>query len=496
MPLEKYRYMSDIEKYGSLRTHQREGVDVARDVLSGVITDRVIVAAVTPGGGKTLMAALFADVLFEAGDIEQVIVVVPNKPLAHQMQTGFHNPSRGLDRYLGARSKKRREGSGPSLPGMGQPSGRVVTYQSIFTDASDCLRRAKRKRTLLILDEPHHLADNKAWAKAIEPIVQCAHRVLMMSGTLSRDDGARIPFIAYDDEKHARVHIRYSRRMALTEHAVLSINVTRYDGDSTYEHRGQSKKHELSSAPAKEQARALKTALLTPAFVDRIVLDALRDWSRYRREKYASKAIIVAHTQKAARRITAVVSRNFPEAHVVLAVCDEPTADQAIKDFRIGHANVLVTVRKAYEGLDVPSATHLVYLGDARTFGFLDQVIARVTRVNPDCGLTWKDQEARVYVPDDKRSRDYLDRLLDEQVASHGEAPPDSDGEGTGRRPSDFGAGETVPTDVGHHLNALSLDPELSRMLDEAQRSSASFAAMPLHHQISVINSVRGKKAS
>ena len=413
--------MLEHEKYGSLRSHQRDAVDVAIRVLKGEVQDRVIVAGVTPGGGKTLMAALFADILFDAEFIEQVIVVVPNKPLARQMRDGFNAPDRGLNRYLGDRASK----GGKLLPGMSRPCGRVYTYQYIAANPDELLRRAKKKATLLILDEPHHLSENRAWSKAIEPVVSASKLVLMMSGTLSRGDGEPIPFVTYVDGV-AKKHIEYSRLAALGERAILSISVKRYDGDSFYEHRGEERRHALSTAPKKEQARALKTALLTHEFVDHIVIDALRDWSQYRREKYASKAIVVAHTQRAARRLAALISRNFPEAHAVLAVCDEPTADQAIHDFRSGRANVLVTVRKAYEGLDVKSATHLVYLGDARTFGFLDQVIARVTRVNGESCLSWEEQEARIFVPDDAKSRAYLDRLLEEQSDSFdqkGETP-------------------------------------------------------------------------
>lgn len=477
-----------IKEYGSLRSHQADILSVAQKVLLGTILDRIIVASVTPGGGKTLMAALYADVLMDAGDIEQIVVVVPSNPLARQMRHGFHDPERGLHRYLGDRKTR----GGPVLDGFSRPSGRVLTYQSIHADPNAILRRVKKRRTLVILDEPHHLAAERSWAAAIAPAVAAAHRVLMMSGTLSRSDGERIPFVPYEDGQ-ARVHVRYARQTALVERAILPIAVRGFGGKAFYEHRGQEMEHELSTAPTKEQARALKTALLTHSYVDELVLKAMHDWSIYRREKYPSKAIVVAHSQSAARRLVAVVARSFPEARPVLAISDEPGADERINEFRTGMANVLVTVKKAYEGLDVREATHLVYLGDARTFGFMDQVIARVTRVNPSCGLSWEDQEARVWVPDDAKCRDYLSRLLEEQAESCAEK--DQGGMGAARPRSTFRPETAEHTDVSYTHNALSVDPGLARMIDDAERSSAEFRALPLRAKITIVNRIRAADA-
>src|SRR5262249_34472194 len=81
-----------------------------------------------------------------------------------------------------------------------------------------------------------------------------------------------------------------------------------------------------------------------------------------------------------------------------------------------GHeGDVLVTVGMAYEGLDVPSATHLVCLSDTRSAPWLEQAFARVTRFNPRCGVELERQCAYIYVPDDLRMREFIDRIMEEQ---------------------------------------------------------------------------------
>jgi superfamily II DNA or RNA helicase len=401
-----------LHPHGSLRKHQARAQAVAREIVGGKRHQKVIVAGITPGGGKTLMAALFTHELAEAGLIEQVLVVVPNDPLRQQMVEGFHDPKRGLDRYLSA------PGVQQSLPGTGRPFGQAITYQRL-TNERESKRIAtwcSKKPTLVVFDECHHLCVDKAWERGASRAVEASKLALCMSGTLWRWDEERIPFINYDESGKALIDIRYSRAEALAEKAVLPVEFRFFDGEAIYEHGGREHKVTLSQAVKKERARSLKTSLKSPDYAERFIVESLGEWERYRQQYYPSSAIVVCHDQKAAKRAMAVAKKHFARHAPALSLHGESQSDRAIKKFRAGEHAILVTVRKAYEGLDVPGATHLVYLGDSRSWPFLDQVIARVTRFNRNAPLAWEEQRGHVYTPDDRDMREYVGKMLEDQA--------------------------------------------------------------------------------
>ena len=76
----------------SLRCHQRQLAGVIRAIAAGVTSARDILAAVTPGGGKSLLPVLAATRLIEAGMVERIIWVVPRDSLRLQAEEAFADP--------------------------------------------------------------------------------------------------------------------------------------------------------------------------------------------------------------------------------------------------------------------------------------------------------------------------------------------------------------------------------------------------------------------
>lgn len=443
-----------------LRKHQKRALEVAEEIAGGKRRgQKVITAGITPGGGKTLMASLLANKLADEGSVDQVLVVVPNDPLRRQMLESFHAPVLGLDRFLRASSAQ------SSIPGTGRPFGQCVTYQRLTSEreARKLAKWARSKSTLVIFDECHHLCEEKAWERGAAHLVDAAAVVLCMSGTLWRWDEERIPFIAYDARNRAVIDIRYSRADALEEQAILPVEFKLIDGTAIYEHHSVPHDTRLSSAIQKEQPRALKTALLSGDYAEDFIATALGDWERYREQYYPSSAIVVCHSQKTARRAMSIVAKRFPKHAAAISLSDDGAkADRAIKRFRSGDVTILVTVRKAYEGLDVPNASHLVYLGDSRSWPFLDQVIARVTRHNRNATLPWSDQRGYVYTPDDARMRDYIANMLNDQ-AEYFREKERGDGMSAARPRSSFRPEAAEVVSVGNAANG--------RVLTEAENA-------------------------
>jgi hypothetical protein len=86
---------------------------------------------------------------------------------------------------------------------------------------------------------------------------------------------------------------------------------------------------------------------------------------------------------------------------VRLAISDERDGPEALAAFRLSpEPAILVTVAMAYEGLDAPEIAVIAALTHIRSRGWLEQMIARATRVDPHAGA-YETQSALVFHPDD-----------------------------------------------------------------------------------------------
>ncbi len=411
-----------------LRKHQEAARKEAQTVMA-LGGRKVTVANVTPGGGKTLLASVFANEMLDAGFVEQVIIICPRDSLRSQMQDGFAcaeasllrkvvvwDPDKNMQRTL-----------------LRDICGVVTTYQLAFARAAKLKRLVENRRTLLILDEVHHLAGSDeddddenylAWRACVDPLVTAARHVLAMTGTIYRSDNARIPYVEYSGEERPIAQIRYTRQDALDEGAVLPIEFRMWDGAAKFSFRGEEHSTDLSEAIGDDAKRALRTALLDmrdddeKGYVSQFVENALGEWAHYRMQVYRSKAIVVCNTQAQARWMAEKVKRLGFEPE--LAISDEKDSARRIRRFRMGTGgDVLVTVGMAYEGLDVPDATHMLLLTSRRARPWLEQAVARVTRINRRATtVKAEDQLAYVYISDDKRARAFVDDIMSEQAQS------------------------------------------------------------------------------
>jgi hypothetical protein len=98
-----------------------------------------------------------------------------------------------------------------------------------------------------------------------------------------------------------------------------------------------------------------------------------------------------------------------------VAISDAPGAQEAIAAFRLrAEPSVLVTVAMAYEGMDCPEVTHVACLTHIRSRPWLEQMVARATRVDPHAGA-YDQQHAVVYHPDDVLFRRFRRQIETEQ---------------------------------------------------------------------------------
>ena len=230
-----------------LRSHQRSLAELVAAMArgeAGGIAD--ILAAVTPGGGKSLLPVIAAARLVAAGAVERVVWVVPRDSLRLQAEEAFADPlwRSALGHALAVRAADNAPDPARGLAGY------VTTYQAVAAAPALHLAEITRHRTLLVVDEIHHLpalaegdpaSEATAWSRALAPLLHHARLRLLLSGTLERADGRRILWLPYRDEPgRAPVPdiaapgwavIGYSRAQALAERAVLPVNFGALDGE-------------------------------------------------------------------------------------------------------------------------------------------------------------------------------------------------------------------------------------------------------------------------
>lgn len=411
------------------RRHQEKAEEIGAEIITGARNEKIIPAYVTPGGGKTLMASIFAHQLLSGGDVDRVLAVCPRVTLQTQMRDGFTVPHLSLTRglkigYCGTMSLLKEDADGC-----------ITTYQDIIGGKSGKWERfVKERNTLLILDEAHHLQDPEwkgaeqlgevGWAPAIVPLVNAARRVLLMTGTITRDNGSRIAFLEYDKEsRKPKIDIKYTRRDALDEHAILNVSVKLCDGEAQYWHRFSQHKKILANASGKDEARALRALLADEKYRNGVLDEALKEFDQYRSTRNErARMIVICADQTQCKRVHEYLQERGYRS--VLAISKEQDAHYRLAHFRDKRrGDILVTCQMAHEGLDVPDCTHLVALTSIRSRPWLEQALSRVTRFDPKCGLPWEDQCAYLYVPCDHGMVSFLSEWIEEQDGGYCDPP-------------------------------------------------------------------------
>lgn len=394
----------------TLRKHQAEMVQVCDEINAGADI-RKIIAAVTPGGGKSALPIILCDKLLPHF-AEKLLWVVPRNSLKYQGEADFCDP------YWKTRHRLRATNGNEEDPARGC-SGYITTYQAIGTSPRIHHEEFRKHDYILFLDEPHHVADGGPWAEALEYLVENAMLVIYASGTLSRGDGQKIAFLDYavgyvnleTPDKHTRV-IQYTRSDALSDGAICQIHFHTIDGSAEWEKEGQKYSAGKLSQTSSERGDALFTALRTE-YAYQLLQSALTHWQAERIRWEPAAMLVVSPDIKTAKEYQRwLESRGF---HSRIATSDDtPQARRNINDFRRGIFDILNTVGMAYEGLSVKRITHIGCLTEFRSVPWLEQCFGRGNRVMP--GKT----AGHIFGPEDPAFKEAIRMIEREQaVALH-----------------------------------------------------------------------------
>ena len=382
---------------GDRRVTPREWqLDALESTLSAITRGGAATVSAAPGAGKTVFAGLVFEALRELGVVDRMVVLAPRRTVVGQWVEKL-TAQRHVE--LKAHSATERRGQ----------SGVVVTYQSLANpDALEVHQaQAERARTLLVLDEVHHVGERPrgiqpAWARNVAQLAGnvAAHdlhvaAILNLSGTLWRSaQDERISTVLYrtldDNRLESLVDFEVTVEELVGRGELRPLDLYRLGAQvrlSDYQNLETVAGHlsDLDEQPARAVMASLSSmAQWRTAFVSS-VLNRLEDAHKALNGHHV-KALIVAHRIEAAVAFRDEVNRQMQERGLMpfaeIATTDEPDAEATLETFRRQKkVGVLCTVDMAGEGYDCPDIAVIGWASNKLTSLYVRQVTARAMRV-------------------------------------------------------------------------------------------------------------------
>jgi superfamily II DNA or RNA helicase len=416
-----------------LRTHQAEFLEICKLIKAGKSIKKILML-VTPGGGKSLIPVIAAAHLLpnraSGGGFHETIAdaicwVVPRLNLQKQAEENFENCY--FQEHIGHQHRVMANNNEPN-PCKGM-SGYVATYQAIVANPDLHAQELRRKRYILVLDEFHHAEEGGSWHRVLQPLVDNAVLVILVTGTDERGDGKQIAFMPYtaipggltpnlSNSQYTQI-IQYTRGQALREGAIVPLHFEWGDGEAEWvDEKGQKCSVESLAEAGDYTGIALRTALST-GYAYQLLTKCVENWKLHKKINPRSKLLVLAPKIQQADQYLEWLKNLGIKA--IKATSDQSKeAQAAIKKFKKHYppgdakaCDLLVTVAMAYEGLDVPAITHVACLTHIRTVPWLEQSWARAARV---------DQKAKtlkntglIFLPDDQFARNCVQKIIAEQ---------------------------------------------------------------------------------
>jgi superfamily II DNA or RNA helicase len=376
-----------VSRTVSLRPWQREALDAfARRPADDFL------AVACPGAGKTTFA-LAACRQFLAGEPKPVVVVVPTQHLKVQWAEAAARFGIHLDPMWTEKAGLARD-----------MHGLVTTYAQVATSGVALARECADG--IVVLDEVHHAADDRAWGDGVKDAFTGAAVRLLLSGTPFRTDDNPIPFVHYSfgDYGDAVADYEYGYGEALRDGGVVRpVFFPRFDGHMEWRAAdGEEHSATFNDDVTRDQWGArLRTALsLDGEWLPTVLGRAHQRLLDVRRTHPDAGGLVIAIDHEHARGIARMLKR-LHRVDVKIALSDDPKASRVIADFAKGTEPWIVAVRMISEGVDIPRLRVGVFATTTSTPMFFRQAVGRIARWTP--GL--RSQRAYLFVPDEPRLR-------------------------------------------------------------------------------------------
>ena len=441
-------------------------------------------AVATPGAGKTTFALTAARQELADNPRRRVVVVAPTQHL----KTQWSDAAERLDLHL----EPGWTAADGRLPA--DVHGMVTTYQQVASSTVALARIAAG--AFVVLDEAHHLGEERAWGDAARAAFAGAAVRLSLSGTPFRSDTRAIPFVRYDDDGLAQADVEYGYGDALDDGGVVRpVHFPRTDGqmewvasDGTY--ATASFQDRLDAVGA---AQRLRTALSVEGeWLPDVLVRANERLGEVRRTHPHAGGMVIAIDQDHARGIADLMHRRAGVRPVVV-VSEDPGASARIATFAAGTEPWIVAVRMLSEGVDIPRLRVGVFATTTTTELFFRQAVGRLVRWTRGLGA----QPSHMFIPDDLRLRAHAFAIAEQRRHSlrrSDDAPVEEEAEPVEREPPDgedqmslfaaisavpMGAPPSDPADAAAFVPMAAADPVDEGLLLELAPAPLLAAPMP-----------------
>lgn len=343
-----------------------------------------------PGAGKTLFAGIVFQQLLTAGLADRLLVAVPRTNLVHQWAENLSSrlglqidyaPSRGFHE-------------------LDDTLGLSVTYHGLPTTAKAHRGRLDRVRTLVVLDEVHHLGTEGSWGDAVRTIVGDvtggqvhAAGVLNTTGTLFRSSKRQristVRYVEVEDNKieavadyqvHASTLIQ-SGTLRLPQLYRMAAKAEVVDLQSAEVTSG-----EIADLDAQKRKTVTRNMIGSRDWLTGFIKEALGllelQQRAIGRDGESLKMLFIAPTIKhagmAANTINEITNSNF--ARVVTS--DDGAAHSTLKKVvSEDRPCAIVSCQMIAEGFDHPPVAVIAYASNILADLFIAQMMARAMRI-------------------------------------------------------------------------------------------------------------------
>lgn len=378
--------------------------------------DKVVMADVAPGSGKTLAALAAVNELYVNRLANSVIALTPRKNLATQYEEDCVKFSRIIpDWQIGM--VIRRDNKGPLMKDVHQ-FGYATTYNSLNSNRRKHIRHAERfNRTILICDEAQLLgstlgADSDMTStESVRELAELCSLVIMLSGTPYRADGKRLLFANYSPPDannviHLEADVQITYMQGVADGYLRPCEFHLHDGEAEWRGLTTTETLTLSESSTGIQKIIGQEGYWKP-LVDK-TCDKVRDLKRDISEEM--RGLVSATNQQHAREIVEYIEQQHSDLSVAIAISDDGSEAQTVlAEFRAGQYDVLVTVLMAYVGFDHKPIAALCCLLSYRTEAVLRQLFARALRMMPN--VDKRLQTGWFFVPNDPFMYEIVDKM-------------------------------------------------------------------------------------
>lgn len=398
-------------------------------IVQRICKDRAATLSAAPGAGKTVFAGLVFEHLRELDIVDRMVVLAPRRTLVEQ--------------WAGALAATRHIELRPfhELERSARQDGVVVTYQSLNSDTLFNHRtQAERLRTLLVLDEVHHVGEpaaetggRPAWARYVTELAGTVDvdlhvaGVLNLSGTLWRSNRSeRISTVRYRELADSRLESLVDWEVPVDQligsGELRPVDLFRLEAEVRVADWKElsiidSRVADLDVKPARAAIAGLpQDGSWRDAFVN-AVLDRLEQAWRSLDQQVPVKALLVAARIADARAFQETANRLMRDRGLKpiaeLAVSDEKDAAETLQRFRRSpRVGVLCTVDMAGEGYDCPEIAVVGFASNKLTPMYVRQVVARAQRVTGHEGQQGRPIPAAIVLPDAQQLVQVMSEIL------------------------------------------------------------------------------------